>query len=128
MTNQQKGFIFTSSFGAVLVLLFFLISKEAAPGERFAHALFFSGLIEMLAFLACLVRNGGIFKTLSYFQYRRKRKRLKDEIDHGILPPDTHVANFQEFVMDKYERKWNGIPFFVCGAALLALYALLAVI
>ena len=125
---DTKKVLATSTAAALLVLLFFLISKEADTRERLAHALFFSGLIEMLAFLGCLVRNGGIFKTLSYFQYRRKKKRIKDEIDHGVLPPDTRAENFQEYVMKKYETKWNGIPFLVCGAVMLALYATFALI
>jgi len=72
------------------------------------------GFIYIMVGLSVIVRNLGLFKTLSYNKYRRDFRK------HGNADSSARPASFGEFVTDTTgNRPYKG--YLIFGAALLAL-------
>ena len=101
-------------------------------GTRFMVALFYGGVFQVLFGLGCIVRNSGLFKTMSYLGYVMKKSRINKAIRQGELPKEATkeaaVTSFTEYVIDKYQQKWSTLPFFIGAAAALGLYGLLFIL
>ena len=103
-----KALIFTVVAVLIVYILLALVDRGMAAESRIPEALFFGSLVLFLFALSCIVRNGGLFKSLSYINYRIKKSKEEEK------------RSFADYVVEKYENKWNALPFFM-GAFLLQL-------
>ena len=118
--NIKQTFLKALIFAVVAVLLVYillaLVDRGMAAESRITEALFFSSLILFILALSCIVRNGGLFKSLSYINYRIKKSK------------DEEKRPFADYVREKYENKWSSLPFFLGSLFLALLYCLLLII
>ena len=94
-------------------------------GNLIMIGIFYSAIFLFLIGLSCIVRNGGLFKTLSYVGYFNKRARIRRKINTGELTEKDALGSFTDYVLEKYEKKWSFSHFFIVSAALFFIYAIL---
>ena len=96
---------------------------ERSFAERLLESLFFGALVCFLIGLTTMVRNGGFFKTLGFFGYQRKKRKIKQGIARGEIDASEKLPTFADHIVEKYQEKWDGLPFFISTAGLMVIYA-----
>lgn len=109
---------------AVVAVLFFQISVVTDVHVRFTETFFKAGLFSLIIGLCSVVRNGGLFKGLSYIGYRKYKRDVRKQNENNTSDDDVKEDNFEQFIAKKYAVKWIGVPYFV----LTGVYALLFIV
>lgn len=103
---------------------------------RFSNAFFILGVFFTSLGLLCYVRNVGFFKSLSYFSFKREKKKLEesgyyDDVNNVGSESDNNLdpsMDFAEYVTAKYSHKWENAIFFKLGIPFLVISLVLALI
>ena len=123
MKNIKKAAVISAITLLIVYFLSFLSGSEVIGGSRLTVSLFYSGILLLLLGLSCLVRNSGLFKSVSYIGYLVKKSRLNKAKINGTANEDEELGSFADYVIEKYSNKWSSSPFFFGAGILLILYA-----
>jgi len=107
----------------VAAALFYRVSAVYDLHTRLSETFFQAALLSLLLGLCCVVRNGGLFKGLSYIGYRKYKKDFKKQKKENAIHTDEQEDNFAQFVTKKYSAKWDGTPYFILGSVYALLFA-----
>lgn len=88
------------------------------------NSFFIVGIIYLCIALIIHVRNFGLFKSLSYYKYRRNKNSLKkqnfEQNNNNPLP--ENFKTFYDYMENKYSEQWNYKVFYVISIPFLALF------
>ena len=114
---------------AALWLVFYQIgltrTEQTVWENPVRSAFFFSGLIQFLFGLCCIVRNGGLFKTYAFLGYIMQKDKMKKDIRRGILASDTKLPSFTDYILERYTTKWDGSVMFAGAGLMFFIYAVM---
>jgi len=129
MKPLVRNLIITAAVSVVSVAFFSFVSRRHYAnhlgGTLLMIGVFYTAIFMFLAGLACIVRNGGMFKSLSYIKYFNKRARIRRKINNGELTEKDALGSFTDYVLEKYETQWGFWHLFIMSAVLFALYGVL---
>jgi len=110
----------------VAVVLFYRVSHVSDVYVRLAEAFFQTALISLLLGLCCIVRNGGLFKGLTYIRYRIHKKNMRKQKEKNISA-DEREENFAQFINERYSKKWVVAPYFIFSSVYILMYIALLI-
>jgi len=129
MKPLVRNLLITSAVSVVSIIFFAFASRNYYEnhlgGTLLMVGVFYTAIFMFLAGLACIVRNGGMFKTLSYISYYNKRAKIRRQINNGELTEKDALGSFTDYVLEKYETQWGFGHLFIMSALLFALYGIL---
>ena len=123
----NKGSVTPLLVASAAVVLFYRVSTASGVYVRLSEAFFQAGLLSLLLGLCCIVRNGGLFKGLSYVSYRLYKRKINKQKKEKTIPAGEKEDSFVTFIAKKYAKKWASVPYFVFGGILMLLYILLLI-
>lgn len=107
----------------IIVLLFCYKNRHHPLILNLCNGFFVLGLIYFCIALSVHIRNSGLFKSLTYFKYRRNKNNLKKQISQenptASLPENFNT--FYDYITDKYREQWNYKVFYVISLPSFAL-------
>lgn len=107
----------------VFILLFCYKNRYNSLILNLCNSFFIVALIYLCIALVIHIRNSGLFKSLSYFKYRRNKTNLKKEIAEenptATLPENFNT--FYDYVAYKYSEKWSYKAFYLISLPSFAL-------
>lgn len=118
--------IITSAF----ILLYMLIVRHGSLLVRLSNCLFSIGLVYLCMALIIHVRNVGFFKLISYHNYKRKQRSIRQSggVDTESVDGKVKIKTLHEFIQDKYSVQWKNSIFFLFSIPLLVLSLAFALI
>lgn len=118
---------FTIPFSLLLAIIYFISDNRSNIIYKFSNVLFMVGLVHLIIGLILIVHNGGLFKVISFFLYKKEVDKKK-EIDNESTSNDIDVTNtmsFDEFLHARYSRMKSPKKFML--TALIAMLTSIAV-
>ncbi len=98
------------------VIAVFLTASDKGANliENLSNFFFIIGLIHLLISLTIIIRNGGLFKSLSYFAYKAHMKDRK-HMEHSDDPQPHNPMTLYEFTKERYSQKNRYFHFLLLG-------------
>ncbi|WP_432402419.1 DUF3899 domain-containing protein [Wukongibacter sp. M2B1] len=112
------------SLTAVFTLIYLINSTNSSLLLRLSNSFFILGIIYLIVALVIHVRNAGLFKLLTYNNYKKKQMLL---IKEGIEDKDS-LMDLYEFFKKNCSTKWKNSIFYIFSIPLLTISILLAFI
>jgi len=129
MRPLTKNLLITAVVSVISIVFFAFASRNHYDnhlgGTLIMVGVFYTAIFMFLAGLACIVRNGGLFKSFSYIRYFNKRARIRRKINNGELTEKDALGSFTDYILEKYETQWGFWHLFIMSAVLFALYGVL---
>lgn len=106
------------------ILLFCFKNRYDSLILNLCNSFFIVGIIYLCIALIIHVRNFGLFKSLSYFKYRRNKNGLKKQNfqQNNNNPLPENFKTFYDYMENKYNEQWNYKVFYVISIPFLALF------
>lgn len=104
-----------------LYMLFFQQSTYSIM--RLSNAFFTLGIVYLCIAFTMHVKNSGLFKSVSYFLYRQKHKKM---LKYELVEPDSKPKEMYEFAHEKYGQQTPSKLFYLFSIPLLVVSLALA--
>lgn len=115
----------TLSIFTILFILTYLITSNASSFLfKLSNAFFILGMIYLIIALVMHVRNVGLFKIVSYNNYKRKQMLL---IKEGVADKDS-LMDLHDFFKNNCSIKWKNSMFYIFSIPLLSISILLILV
>lgn len=130
----MKKFINTTTVNiaiSIMFMLFFCVTKDSnSLIWNLCDGFFILGLIYLCIALIIHVRNLGLFKSFSYFKYRRTKNAMKKECSNPNDPSQLPESfnNFYNYIENKYSTKWGYKLFYMISIPCLTLSLVLLLV
>ena len=128
--KPMKYLIIMVASSAIFIAIMYYLTQSFVTenvSSRIEYALFLAALAQVCTGLGVIVRNGGVFKTMSFIPYYNKKVRTRKKIRDGELPKDADIGSFADYVNEKYQNPWPTMPFFAGAVLLAVVYAVMQI-
>ena len=124
----NKRSIFPLLLIASAAVFFYKGTQADSIYHKLSETFFQTALTSLLLGLCCVVRNGGLFKGLTYIRYRMYRSDVKKQKKYRTIPANEKEDDYAQYIVGVYSKKWNSAPYFFFSGTLVLFYILFQLI